>query len=86
MKKKFDGALKKPDAEDVAEALFEAGARTDTAMTLNPALAFLFNGSAASKAEGLQAIELIISGVEPDLAIAHAYENLHTAAVRKMMN
>ncbi|MEZ0225561.1 MAG: hypothetical protein ACAH83_13480 [Alphaproteobacteria bacterium] len=86
MKGKFDGAIKKPDAEEVAEALFESGARTDTAMTFSPALAFLFNGNAAAKEEGLQAINLIITGVEPDLAIAHAYENLHNAAVRKMMN
>jgi hypothetical protein len=86
MKKKFDGSIKKPDAEEVAAALFEAGSRTDTAMSFSPALAWLFNGNAAAKAEGLQAVDLIISGVEPDLAIAHAYENLHNAAARKMMN
>lgn len=86
MKRKFDGALKKPDAETVAEAIFEGEGKTDTVMAFSPALAFLFNGNAAAKAEGLQAIDLIIAGVEPDLAIAHAYQNLQTAAIRKMVN
>jgi hypothetical protein len=86
MDKKIDTALKPANALDVAAAIFEGPGEPDTALTFTPELAFLFNGSSEARRQGLKAIDLMMSGVEPDVALTLAFDNLRAAAINQMMN
>ena len=80
----FDRAAKPADMNDVANAIFEGPGEPDTALTFSPELAFLFNGPAEAKAEGLNAIGLMLSGVQPEVALMAAFDNLRLHAVAQM--
>lgn len=89
MGSKFDGAAKPADMRDVAAAIFDGPGQVDSALTFTPELAFLFNGPAEAKAEGLNAIDLMMSGVSPEVALTAAFDNLRThvrAQARKRWN
>lgn len=86
MAKNYDGALKPADIQDIAAAIFEGPGQPDTALQFSPELAFLFNGNAEFKKQGLHAIDLMMSGVDPDTALTAAYDNLRAAAVNRHLN
>lgn len=86
MTKNFDGALKPADIQDIAAVIFEAPGKPDTALQFSPELAFLFNGNAESKLQGLHAIDLMMSGVDPEVALNTAYDNLRVAVMTRHLN
>jgi hypothetical protein len=86
MDRKTDTALRPASVQDVAAAIFEGPGEPDTALTFTPELAFLFNGSVEGRKQGLNAIDLMLSGVEPDVALSLAFDNLRTAAINQMKN
>jgi hypothetical protein len=86
---KYDTVLKPADPADIAAAIFDGPGEPDSALRFSPELAFLFNGSSEARKQGLHAIDLMMSGVQPDLALAVAFDNLREAAVnnlRKQLN
>lgn len=84
MSNKYDGELKRADVRDVAAAIFDGPGQPDSALKFSPELAFLFNGPAEAKAQGLNAIDLMMSGVEPEVALMAAFDNLRLHAVKEM--